>query len=362
MSARGREAEIEDCRVAVAVLNWNGMAHLRRFLPSVVSHTALPDRVVVIDNGSTDESLSLLATEFPEALVVSLPDNLGFAGGYNEGVARLSSSLSFQWLVLLNSDVEVVSGWLDGMVSACVEHGWTAAQPKMRAVERRAEFEYAGAAGGYMDRNGFMFCAGRMFNVHELDHGQYDADRPVFWASGASLLIKADAWFDVDGLDEDFFAHMEEIDLCWRLKNRGHVVGATGRTHVYHLGGGTLQQENPRKAFLNFRNNLFLLLKNDHRPGIRWRLLYRQLLDGIAGLRFLLEGKTSFFRAVVDAHAAFRKARPRMVEKRNQEMNACRGIHLSEAASAGKYSRSVVWDHFVRGRRTFNALPEDRFS
>ena len=358
----GQETHLGSCRVAVAILNWNGLAHLQRFLPSVLAHTGASDRVVVIDNGSTDESVDWLAQTAPEVHVVSLDDNHGFAGGYNRGLEALKAQLDFEWVVLLNSDVEVTEGWLNGLVSACEEHGWSASQPKMRAVEKRAEFEYAGAAGGYMDRNGFMFCAGRLFHENELDHGQYDADRPVFWASGASLLVRADAWFSVGGLDEDFFAHMEEIDLCWRLRNRGHVVGATGRCHVYHLGGGTLQHENPRKAFLNFRNNLFLLLKNDHRAGIRAYILWRQVLDGIAGLRFLLEGKRDFFMAVIRAHGDYRRQRGTMMDKRRLEIETCSGVKRSAASMAGQYQGSIVWDFFIHSRRKWSDLPRDRFS
>ena len=356
------ETPADSCRVAVAILNWNGLDHLKRFLPSVVAHTGEQDRVVLIDNGSSDGSLEWLREHAPSVLPVALSENHGFAGGYNQGLAALRTQLDFDWVVLLNSDVEVTADWLDGLVEACTEHEWTAAQPKMRAVEKRAAFEYAGAAGGYMDRHGFMFCAGRMFDVHEMDLGQYDADRPVFWASGACLLLRADAWFSVAGLDEDFFAHMEEIDLCWRLKNRGHVVGATGRCHVYHLGGGTLQHENPRKAYLNFRNNLFLLLKNDHRPGIRFRLLGRQVLDGIAGLRFLFEGKVDFFKAVIQAHGDFRKQRAVMAGKRKSEMDACADVTADSTSRAGKYSGSVVWDFFVKGRKKWSDLPAGRFS
>ena len=352
----------QSCRVAVAILNWNGEGHLKRFLPSVVAHTSAPDRVVVIDNGSTDGSCEWMASTFPEVHVVRLSENVGFAGGYNQGLDRVKAEWNPDWFVLLNSDVEVTEDWCSSLLTAAEERGWSAAQPKMRAVEKRAEFEYAGAAGGYMDRHGFMFCAGRLFDRNEVDHGQYDGDRPVFWASGACLLVKASAWFEVSGLDEDFFAHMEEIDLCWRLKNRGHVVGATGRTHVYHLGGGTLQHENPRKAFLNFRNNLFLLLKNDHRPGIRTRLFRRQLLDGVAGLRFLLEGKLDFFKAVLEAHGDFRRQRDRMTAKRMEELSACRGVHPSPDALAGQYQGSVIWAFFARGRKKWSDLPADRFS
>ena len=360
-SAEGSSRAVK-CRVAVGILNWNGEGHLKRFLPSVLAHTHAPDRVVVIDNGSTDGSLAMLGEEFPEVHVVKLKENSGFAGGYNRGFEVLSKTWSADWFLLLNSDVEVTTGWVDGLCSASEEHGWSAAQPKIRAVERRAEFEYAGAAGGYMDRHGFMFCAGRMFGQNELDLGQYDEDKAVFWASGAALLIRTKAWFEVRGLDEDFFAHMEEIDLCWRLKNRGFVVGATGRSHVYHLGGGTLQHESPKKAFLNFRNNLFLLLKNDHRPGVGSRIFVRQCLDGLAALRFVAEGKWTFFKAVWDAHMAFRRMRKPMRVKRMSEIKACKGVVATPESDAGQFKGSVVWAFFARGAKKWSDLPSGRFS
>ena len=349
------------CRVAVAILNWNGVDHLTRFLPSVVEHTEAPDRVVVIDNGSTDGSMALLEAQYPEVHVVRLSENQGFAGGYNEGLSQLDSTWQADWFLLLNSDVGVTTGWVDGLRLAAEENGWSAAQPKIRSVERRAEFEYAGAAGGFMDRHGFMFCAGRLFDCNELDAGQYDKDHPVFWASGASMLVKRTAWFEVNGLDEDFFAHMEEIDLCWRMKNRGMSVGATSRSLVFHLGGGTLQHENPQKAYLNFRNNLYLLLKNDHRSGITSRIFMRQCLDGLAALRFLMEGKGPFFKAVWRAHMDFYANRRAMVSKRRSEIEACQGVTRSEASLAGQYRGSVVWDFFVRKRKTFSSLPLNRF-
>lgn len=356
-----RESEGGQCRVAVAILNWNGHDHLKRFLPSVVAHTEDQDRVFVIDNGSDDGSLEMVRSAFPSVHLVTLDQNHGFAGGYNRGLDVLLSEWDAEWLLLLNSDVEVSPGWLGALVDAANGNGWSAAQPKIRSVERRAEFEYAGAAGGFMDRHGFMFCAGRLFDQNELDHGQYDSDRPVFWASGACLLVRTRAWRAVDGLDEDFFAHMEEIDLCWRLRNRGLAVGATGRSHVYHLGGGTLQQESPRKAYLNFRNNLFLLMKNDHRPGIRWRILFRQVLDGAAGLRFLLEGKPAFVKAILKAHADFRRSRGKMIAKRRDEIASCKPM-AAAADSRGWYGGSIVWAFFVQGKKKFSDLDTDRFA
>jgi GT2 family glycosyltransferase len=348
------------CRVSVAILNWNGEAHLRRYLPSVCENTGAEDKVVVIDNGSTDGSRQLLEVDFPEVHVVALNENHGFAGGYNRGLAAWEEQCSSEWVLLLNSDVEVTEGWTDGMVDACLRQGWVAAQPKIRSWERRSEFEYAGAAGGYMDRHGFMFCAGRIFDVFEEDQGQYDEEREVFWASGAALLVQADAWREVNGLDEDFFAHMEEIDLCWRLRNRGHAIGVATAALVYHLGGGTLNASSPRKAELNFRNNLFLLLKNDHRHGIGVRIFWRQCLDGLAAVRFLTEGKSDFFKAVINAHGDFRRQRKAMGAKRKKEIQVCSGLE-APARTAGHYRGSIVLDFFLRGRGKWSDLPPHRF-
>ena len=349
------------CRVAVAILNWNGEAHLRRFLPSVVAHRSKEDLVVVIDNGSDDGSLSLLASEFDSVEVVALPENSGFAGGYNAGLELLQQRVDADWFLLLNSDVAVTEGWVDVMVDACVRERWSAAQPKIRSVEERSEFEYAGAAGGYMDRHGFMFCAGRIFDAREEDLGQYDTDRAVFWASGAAMLVRSEAWREVEGLDVDFFAHMEEIDLCWRLRNRGHVVGVATGTHVYHLGGGTLAQSSPRKAFFNFRNNLYLLLKNDHRPGVGRRIIFRQLLDGLAAIRFLTQGNWGFFKAVIRAHSDFRRNRAAMVVKRESEMKACPRSHSAQAVRWGTYKGSILVEYFLKGRRKWTDLPSSGF-
>lgn len=355
------QLERKKCRVSVAILNWNGEGHLRRFLPSVCAFAQEVDQVVVIDNGSTDGSTAMLRSEFPEVQVVSLGENHGFAGGYNRGLSAWSEMWDSEWFILLNSDVEVTEGWVDGMLDACHRQGWSAAQPKIRSIERRDEFEYAGAAGGYMDRHGFMFCAGRIFDAFEWDRGQYDQEREVFWASGAALLVHAEAWNEVRGLDEDFFAHMEEIDLCWRLRNRGHSIGVACHQHVYHLGGGTLSQSSPRKTELNFRNNLFLLLKNDHRSGIAGRILWRQCLDGVAAVRFLLEGKRDFFYAVIRAHKDFRRQRKSMMNKRTLEIEGCSNADRPPRKT-GRYGGSIILDFYFRGRKKWSELPPHKFS
>ncbi len=345
--------------VAVAILNWNGRAHLETYLPSVVEHSAGAD-VVVIDNGSTDDSLDWLRAHCPEVRVVALPENSGFAGGYNKGLAQVEADV----YVLLNSDVRVTRGWIPPVLELLAS-GFSAAAPKLRNDSDPELLEYAGAAGGYMDRDGFMFCAGRIFEVFETDAGQYDDNREVFWASGAALFVRSDAWHGVQGLDEDFFAHMEEIDLCWRLKNRGHRVGACGESVVYHLGGGTLQKLNSFKTYLNFRNNLFLLMKNHHRAAWPWMLTRRMVLDGIAALKFLTEGNGKLFQAVFNAHMAFYRAFPSTWAKRRSESNAIASNHLAGPLAplnyAGWYRRSILWDYFFKNRVTFGELESSAF-
>ena len=239
----------------VAILNWNGLKHLQKYLPSVVEHSASVAEIVVIDNGSTDNSIMWCGENFPEVQVIALPNNLGFAGGYNAGLKQIEADN----YVLLNSDVRVTDNWIPPVLAMMDEEGYSACQPIIRNDSDPELLEYAGAAGGYIDRDGFTFCAGRIFEVFETDSGQYAANREVFWASGAALFIRAKAFQSVDGLDDDFFAHMEEIDLCWRLKNRGHRIGVCGASMIFHLGGGTLQKISPFKSYLNFRNNLFTI-------------------------------------------------------------------------------------------------------
>ncbi len=346
--------------VAVCILNWNGRRHLETYLPSVVEHSA-DAQIVVIDNGSTDDSHAWVSSHFPHIHWIQLIENLGFAGGYNAGLAQIQA----QYFVLLNSDVRVTAHWIPPVLRMMESDGFAACQPKIRNDLDVELFEYAGAAGGFLDRDGFAFCAGRMFEVFESDAGQYDVNREVFWASGAALFIRSDAYRAVGGLDPDFFAHMEEIDLCWRLKNRGHRVGYCSESVVFHLGGGTLQKVNPFKTYLNFRNNLFLLLKNDHRLGWWLILIRRMILDGVAALRFLTEGNRGLFLAVFHAHVSFYGALRSTWKKRNAEsrdiLSGAFGGPCEPLNPAGWYRRSVVWDYFVRRRLTFDELASEAF-
>lgn len=347
--------------VAVAILNWNGVKHLQTYLPAVVATSRDHATVYVIDNGSTDESRAWVEANCPEVKWVQLAENLGFAGGYNAGLALIPGVIH----VLLNSDVRPAENWIPPVLEAMRDHQFSACAPLILNDTDPDLFEYAGAAGGHMDKDGYMFCAGRIFEVFESDTGQYDDTHEVFWGSGAALFVRTDAWRAVAGLDVDFFAHMEEIDLCWRLKNRGHRVGVCGSSKVYHLGGGTLQKINPFKTYLNFRNNLFLLVKNEHDAALVPMLAKRMTLDGVAALKFLSEGSWGLFAAVFKAHMSFYADLGQTVRKRRSEKRAITTRTFPGPDGAynrvGRYNRSILIDYFFHGRLTFDELDDDAF-
>ena len=290
---------------AIVILNWNGAQMLRRFLPSVIAATPESQaKIIVADNGSTDDSLDVLATDFTSLEVIRLDRNYGFAEGYNQALHRVGQS--FDYYVLLNSDVETPAGWLRPLLDYMEANPDVAAcQPKLRAEHTRSHFEYAGAAGGYIDALGYPFCRGRIFDTVEEDRGQYDNVADVFWASGAAMMIRAQVYWLVGGLDGRFFAHQEEIDLCWRMRSRGYRIVCVPQSLVYHVGGGTLPKENPRKTFLNFRNNLLLLYKNLPERRLRRVMLMRFFLDALASVVFLLKGEWRSFKAVWQARREF---------------------------------------------------------
>ena len=282
-------------KIAVVILNWNGCDMMRQFLPSVVKGSQPEGCVIVADNGSTDESLKMLTEEFPEVIQLPLPQNYGFAEGYNQALQQIDAP----YYLLLNSDVEVTEGWLRPLLHYMEQHPEVAAcQPKLLSQRNKQMFEYAGAAGGYLDHYGYPFCRGRIFADVEADEGQYDTIRPILWATGAALMIRKKDWQLSGGLDGRFFAHMEEIDLCWRLRARGRQLVCIPDSVAYHVGGGTLEAGNPRKTFLNFRNNLFMLYKNLPSDELRPVMRTRTLLDWVATLKFLLTGDLPNFKAV----------------------------------------------------------------
>ena len=340
-------------KVAVVILNWNGEQMLRDFLPSVVAHSVLPDTVgeavvYVADNGSTDGSLALLADAFPTVRTIVFDKNWGFADGYNKAFDQIDA----EYAVLLNSDVEVTGGWLLPLVEYMDAHPQVAAcQPKLMAYHEKESFEYAGAMGGYIDRYGYPFCRGRIFDTVEKDCHQYDADVPLLWATGACLMVRLPIYKEVGGLDGRFFAHMEEIDLCWRMRCRGYEVRSVAGSVVYHVGGATLNAGNPRKTFLNFRNNLLMLYKNLPAGELRGVMLVRGLLDYVAAAMFALKGEWGSAKAVLRARREYRKLKGEFAAAR--EENVAKAVSM-EVPERTRFS--ILWRYHLKGCKTFDKL------
>lgn len=336
-------------KVAVVILNWNGCDMLRCFLPGVVCHSEEDGGVVwVADNGSTDASVESVRREFPSVRLVCLDRNYGFAEGYNRALQQVEA----EYVVLLNSDVEVTPHWLRPLLDYMEAHPEVAVcQPKLCSWRQRDRFEYAGAAGGFIDRYGYPFCRGRLMGEVETDRGQYDTVVPVFWASGAALFIRLDDYRKAGGLDGQFFAHMEEIDLCWRLRARGRGLVCVPQSVVYHVGAATLKKESPHKTFLNFRNNLLMLYKNlpAHELGSVMRV--RAILDYLAALHFLLQGQWANVRAVVRARRAFRQMKPSYVTVREENLRKAVTDAIPE-----RRGFSLLWQFYVRGKKLFSRL------
>lgn len=340
--------------VVIVVLNYNTRAHLETFLPSILAYSP-GARVVVADNGSPDDSLAMLERRFPQVDVLPLGRNFGFAQGYNEALARIEGAAFF---VILNSDVEVTPGWLEPVVAAMrADERIGVAQPKILAWRDKGRFEYAGAAGGWIDALGYPFCRGRIFSHCEEDRGQYDAPQECFWAAGAAFFVRADLYRCMGGFDGDYFAHNEEIDLCWRLKRAGYSVWCFPQSVVYHLGGGTLEYENPRKVFLNFRNSLFTLLKNERGATLLWLIPMRLVLDGVAAVRFLLKGQWRAIGAIVQAHLSFYRNFQKTWRKRRQMGALVASQRIGAPNRRGVYVGSIVFDYYVRRIRRFAQLP-----
>ena len=302
--------------VVVVILNWNGRELLREYLPSVVKYSLGYD-VYVADNGSNDDSVAFIRDNFPTVKIICLDRNYGFTGGYNRALRQITAD----YYVLLNDDVEVTKGWINPVVQLMEQDSHIAVcQPKLLSKTDKSKFEYAGAAGGYIDYLGYPFCAGRIFEHIEKDKGQYNQPREIFWASGAAMFVKSDVFHELGGLDEDFFAHMEEIDFCWRAKNSGYKVMYCPQSKVYHYGGGTLNKISPRKTFLNFRNNLLLLYKNLPEKELSKVMRKRKYLDLLAALVFRLTSSKAEYKAVLDARKEFYKMKDSFFEKRNSDI------------------------------------------
>ena len=329
-------------KLAIVILNWNGRKFLEEFLPTLVARTPQWAEIIVADNASTDDSLPFMQERYPSIRIIRNDRNYGFAAGYNVALAQVEA----EYYCLLNSDIEVAEGWVEPVIGLLDSDPQIAAvQPKIRSFHERDRFEYAGACGGYIDKYGYPFCRGRVFSTVEEDHGQYDSPVDIFWATGAALFVRSSVYRELGGLDDDFFAHMEEIDLCWRIRNHGYRILVEPRSVVFHVGGGTLPKENAFKTFLNFRNNHFLLLKNLPKRRLIPTFLMRLLLDNVAALSFLIQGHTKDFTAVYKAHWEILKKNKHFRNKRTgQPFAAYRDV----------WHTPILVEYHLKGRHYFN--------
>ena len=343
-------------RVGIIILNWNGKEHLSRFLPSVLKYSGDYD-VVVIDNNSSDDSVEFLTHEYPQIRVVHNPLNGGFAKGYNDGLKQIEGEYSYY--ILLNSDVEVSPNWIEPIISKMEsEETLVACQPKVLSFQIKNKFEHAGAAGGYLDKNGYPFCRGRIFNEIEEDSGQYEEETEIFWATGACMFVQSKTFHTLGGFDETYFAHMEEIDLCWRMKLHGYTIKVIPSSVVYHLGGGTLNYMSPRKVYLNFRNSLFTLYKNYRGGFLLPKITWRFLLDYIAFVAFIANGE---FRASVQVLKAQIHFLAKLGEMRKKRKSLKLATMKSAFNARGMYKKSIVFSNFIQRKKHFSDLESRNF-
>ena len=335
--------EKQSKKIAVLILNWNGVKLLETYLPSVIKYNSLDAEIIIVDNASEDNSILFLKNSYPHIKRIEFKENYGFARGYNKAV----NLIPHKYVVLLNSDVRVTKNWLKAPIEFLNSNAdYAACQPKILDDNTPLKFEYAGASGGYIDTLGYPFCRGRIFDSLEDDKGQYDQIKDIFWASGAALFARREVYLKLGGLDESFFAHQEEIDLCWRILNEGHKIACIPQSKVYHLGGASLDKSSPKKTFLNFRNNLVMLLKN--LPSYALPIIFiRLLLDGLAAIKFLTEGKISHSFAIFKAHISFYVKIPDTIIKRRK---------TGTISSKIKYNRSILIDYYLKRNKRFNDL------
>lgn len=337
------EKEIQFQPVAVIILNWNGKKYLEKFIPVLLGSTYTGLKVYVADNGSTDDSVDFLTKTYPEVIILAESTNEGFAGGYNRAIAKVPEEL----IVLLNSDIEITPGWIEPAISMLMaDPGIGAVQPKIMDFNNRQRFEYAGAAGGWIDQLGYPFSMGRIFDVIETDNGQYNKAQPIFWASGAAMFTRKSIFMQMGGFDPYFFAHQEEIDLCWRMQLAGYRILSCPDAIVYHIGGGTLAKDNPKKVYLNFRNNLIMLWKNLNGTTRYWVMICRFFLDAVSAWKNVLGGQPSYFTAVMKAHAGF--IYWLFFDQKKSVWPA-----IKSGKPAGLYLGSVVWQHFIKKKTRF---------
>lgn len=333
--------------VAIVILNWNGKKYLEKFLPSILNTTYSNTRIIVADNGSTDDSITFINSNYPSITIIKNPVNEGFAKGYNTALRLVQAD----YYILLNSDVEVTPGWIEPMVSLLETNpAIGVCQPKLLDFNTRNKFEYAGGAGGWLDAFGYPFCKGRIFDDCEEDHGQYDVCEPIFWASGAALFIRAELFHKAGGFDPFFFAHQEEIDLCWRIQLMGFRIYSCPTSVVYHVGGGTLPKGNKRKVFLNFRNNMIMLSKNLPLVQKIWKIPVRIMLDAVSAWKNLvLLGEPSYFVAVMKAHGAWILW---MIGHRKDSIFP----EKTSGELEGLYHGNIAWEHFIQGKKLFTEI------
>jgi len=336
-------------RVAVIILNWNGRKYLEQFLPALIRFSQEDAEIIVADNASTDDSVAFLRSRYPSIRIISNPKNGGFASGYNQALRQVDAD----YYVLLNSDIEVTENWIPPVIALMEKDDQVAAcQPKVRSYYEPKKFEYAGAAGGFLDQYGYPFCRGRLFQAIEEDHGQYDDVCEIFWATGACMFVRANVFRELGGFDDDFFAHMEEIDFCWRLKNHGYRVMYCPDSTVFHIGGGTLPKASYQKTYLNFRNNFFLLYKNLPSDRLLRVFAVRYLLDTIAAFKFLFQAGFRDFWAVTRAHMSFYRLFGKIKQKRKA---------LQQGSMKDMYRGNIVLEYYLLGRRKYTQLNSSRF-
>lgn len=339
-------------KIAIVILNWNGEKLFPDFLPSVVENSKGENiEIIVADNGSTDQSILHLQQNFPSIKIIDLKENFGFAEGYNQALKQVEAD----YFVLLNSDVKVSESWIE----PCIKQFGTddkiaAIQPKILSYNNPDSFEYAGAAGGFIDRYGYPFCRGRILNQLEKDEKQYNQSTQIFWATGAAMFLRAEAFKNAGGLDGDFWAHMEEIDLCWRLKSQGYKIIYEPQSVVYHLGGGSLSYDSPQKVYLNFRNNLWMLFKNLPKEQFKRIFFSRMVLDGVAAMKFLVGFQFNGFWAVVKAHASFYKNLPKLRQKRKKTQK-----YVTVKTHLEMCDKSIMWKFFIQKKQKFSELDFD---
>lgn len=325
--------------VAVVILNYNTKHFLEKFLPSVVNSQYSNYTVYLVDNASNDQSVEFVKLNYPQINIIQFEQNHGFTGGYNLSLNQIKAD----YFILLNSDVEVDKHWIEPLVNLAESNDNIAAiQPKILSYNQKDSFEYAGACGGYIDKYGYPFCRGRLFDTLELDNGQYNDNKQIFWATGASLFIRSEVYLELGGLDSDFFAHMEEIDLCWRIQNTGKQIWVCPESKIWHVGGGTLDKNNPKKTFLNFRNGLIVLMKNLPSNKLFGTILMRLILDHVAAYQFLFKGNFKNFKAIAKAHFEFLSKLKKWKNKRKQNTS------FKPIDSLPIYNKSVVFQYFIK--------------